>query len=68
MIYQMMNYTVELVYVLLILNDESNSIRTACLYQMMNYTVELVYVLLIPNDIPNDELYSRTSIRTAYTE
>ena len=32
MIYQMMNYTVELVYVLLILNDESNSrtsIRTA---------------------------------------
>ena len=35
---------------------------------MMNQTVELVYVLLIPNDIPNDELYSRTSIRTAYTE
>ena len=64
MIYQMMNYTVELVYVLLILNDESNSIRTACLYQMMNYTVELVYILLIPND----ELYSRTSIRTAYTK
>ena len=64
MIYQMMNYTVELVYVLLILNDESNSIRTACLYQMMNYTVELVYILLIPND----ELYSSISIRTAYTE